>query len=184
MLFSRLDIIADLIDSGIRLKVDLDLVKKRIKSPAPLALYRETLIDLSTFLKEAQAIQQKLKEEQRHRAEAVLDPNSYASGELFSHRETSIGRLIRHFDIPDHHFNPILANVALIVQVAILMMVACSVILRLPRRGCSWLLSMTHFLIQSVVLTLYEDISKAPVYLRLILSQFPWMSLVLPQNST
>lgn len=87
LLFSRLDDIASFIDQGIQLKVDLDLVKKRTKASAALALHRETYIKLNTFMEEAQRIQQSLKEEQQGRAEeteaAMSDPNAYISGQSF-----------------------------------------------------------------------------------------------------
>lgn len=66
ILFSRLDSIADFIDKGVWSKVDLDLVKKRTKTPAALALHRETLVELTLFLEAAHSIQEQLKEEQKH----------------------------------------------------------------------------------------------------------------------
>ncbi|KAF8057797.1 hypothetical protein FPV67DRAFT_1455884 [Lyophyllum atratum] len=51
----------------------------------------------------------------------------------------------------DEHLQPLYANVKPLVQVVVLIVTACHVILRLPRRGTYWLFSMCSYLIQLVV---------------------------------
>jgi hypothetical protein len=50
-----------------------------------------------------------------------------------------------------HHYTEIFGGAHAIVQIVVLMVIACRIILGFPRRSSRWLLSMTAFIIQTVV---------------------------------
>jgi len=69
------------------------------------------------------------------------------------------------------HFTNVFGRSKSIVQLVILMVVACHVILGLPRRGCVWLFSMAQYIIQATTQYLYHD--DLPAYWQDLLSTFP-----------
>lgn len=71
-----------------------------------------------------------------------------------------------------YHFDRILSGAKPIVQLVILMVVACHVILGLPRRGCHWLFSMVDYILQVTVERVYGT-SSVPQYFIDILGGFP-----------
>lgn len=71
-----------------------------------------------------------------------------------------------------HHFKGAFSTGKPIVQLAILMVVACHVILGVSRRGCHWLFSMCCYVVQT---TLFAALGDNPIsaYFQAILSGFP-----------
>lgn len=78
------------------------------------------------------------------------------SGRRYDTSEHAVKLLFQVMDLPvllsGHHFVDSLQKCKPLVQISILMAVTCSVILNLPRRGCSWLFQITQFIIQTTVL--------------------------------
>jgi hypothetical protein len=73
--------------------------------------------------------------------------------------------------VSGYHFANAFGRSKSIVQLVILMVVACHVVLGLPRRGCVWLFSMAQYIIQTTTQYLYRD--DLPPYWREVLGTFP-----------
>lgn len=71
-----------------------------------------------------------------------------------------------------HHFRGILEEAEPLIQLSAFMIVVCHVILGFSRRGCYWLFSMTHYIIQTAYFNAV-DRTTFPPYFRAILSGFP-----------
>src|SRR6202021_2557127 len=73
--------------------------------------------------------------------------------------------------VSGYHFANAFGRSKSVVQLVILMVVACHVVLGLPRRGCVWLFSMAQYIIQTTTQYLYRD--DLPPYWREVLGSFP-----------
>ncbi|PPQ79206.1 hypothetical protein CVT26_000557 [Gymnopilus dilepis] len=141
----RLDIRA--VDLGRDLRLENRGPGRRESSVQVLrAAARQKLAELRKEISEVQSAWGNLSHSRDQERQSGNSP-VFESGELMQRRDADRELIM----FSGHHFRLILDGAPAIVQLLTLMVVACHVILGLPRRGCSWLFSMCSYIVETTV---------------------------------
>lgn len=162
-------------ESAADLKRRLSLISRRSKASSVVSLRDEMVLDIYEFNEFVGRIESSWEmilasREAQRVTELESGATEYDSGKT----RMNLGTFEQKISL-EHaasHFINVMSGARPIIQLATLMVVACNVILGLSRRGCSWLFSMTQFIIQSTVMQAVgsEIIST---YFQGLLSGFP-----------
>jgi len=120
------------------------------KEPCVKAFVEEVKQDLQQLNLELDSVESSWNEVLRMRKELEQEAFRF-NGSIEFDSSTSDNILAvkcYYLQLSGKHYSSTLFNAPVLVQLATFMIVACHIILRLPRRGCTWLFSMCSYIIE------------------------------------